>query len=146
MIKHEFKNCGGLVEAKVNWKFTDSVKSVSNKCNSIELAHQFVTKVERKLIIDSITKYINHRTFMYENSFSLVYSMSKANSLARIKELKELMTGLNFIGLCRTILIYKKDLIEVMPSSRSKFYKHDATTLLEIFKDCEAFLEPNKTA
>lgn len=140
MINHEFKNNGVLVEAIVNWKFSNEKKSIKNNCKNIELAHQYVENVERKLIIDNITKYINHRTYMYENNFTLAYSISKATSLARIKQLKELLPGLTFTSVCKTILIYKNDLVSVMPSSRSKYYKHDAETLLEIFNDCKNIL------
>lgn len=140
MMNHEFKSNGNLVEAIVNWKFSNEQKCVKNNCKSLAQAHQYVINIERKLLVDNITKYINHRTYMYENNFTLAYSISKATSLAKIKTLKELLPGLTFESVCKTILMYKDDLVNVMPASKSKYYKHDAETLLEIFNDCKNIL------
>lgn len=141
MIKHELKNDNGLVMATVNWQFTDKGKSLTNKTHSLPNALHFVRQTEKKILVETITRYINQRLQVYKFHFFGDLSMKRAVNLAKIENLKAVLAFQTLRGVCKTILLYRESLESILPPSKSRLYAHDSTTLRELFRDCESILK-----
>ncbi len=140
MIKHQLTNDNGLVMATVNWQFTDKGKSVSNKTHSLPNALHFVRQTEKKILVETLTKYINQRLHVYKYNYVGDLSMKRAVNLANIENLKSILAFQTLRGVCKTILLYKESLESILPPYKSRLYAHDSSTLRELFKDCNEIL------
>jgi hypothetical protein len=146
MITHNITQTASMVKVIVNWQYNEKKHEVVNSFNAMPVAVGYLRKVESKILVDTVRKYINHRQFIFRQGFTAMYALSAAESLAKLEYLKTLIEGQTLEGICRSILFYKDNLIAVLPSSRSKYYKHDSQVVRGIINDCKYLLSPEGRA
>lgn len=140
MIQSNLVNQENGCKAVVTWQFDAAKKQVSNLCKNEEMAIAFCEKSIRKLIIETVTKFVNQKSYIQANCSKIVPS----NSIMKLRSLIALLPTMNLRGVCKSIIIYENDLIASLPSEKSKFYIHDHATIIGLINDCKNILNNNK--
>lgn len=140
MIQSNLVNQVNGCKAIVTWQFDASQKQVSNLCKNEELAIAFCEKSIRKLIIETITKFINQKLYITTNCSKMV----PTDSMMKLKALIALLPTMNLRGVCKSIVIYENDLVAILPGEKSKYYMHDNLTIRGLISDCKIILNNNK--
>lgn len=140
MIKTNLVNQVNGCKAIVTWQFDSKEKSITNLCKNEQLAIAFCEKSIRKVIIENITKFVNHKAYIFTNCNKSMLP----ESIVRLKTLIALLPTMNLRGICKSILIYENDLISILPGEKSKFYHHDHNTIFGLISDCRNILNNNK--
>lgn len=140
MIRSNLVNQANGCKAIVTWQFDSKEKHVSNLCQNEQLAIAFCEKSIRKLIIDTLTKFINHRSYIEVNCNRQVQS----SSLVKLKMLTGLLPSMTLMGVCKSVAIYENDLLASLPGPNSKYYHHDSLTIKGLIQDCKSILNNQK--
>lgn len=144
MIYSEKINQDNGIKAIVHWKYEEKEHTVENLFQDQDLAVCFITNVARKLFIEKVTKYVKQKTWLFNNNLDFQHSIAKANAITKINQLIQILPGLTLNGVCTSILMYKKELLEVMPGPMSKYYEHDTAVIHGIIEDCEKIITNQK--